>query len=287
MADRQRLTFTPFKKGDQVWLDSRNMKTIYHKKMKPKWEGPFVITDVLWPVTCRLELLTSWQIHNVFHASYSNHTGKMKSTGKTSLNHLLNWLREKRSTKSKLFVITGNRDEDINIMSSGRVILFPTPHGNRNMHFLMMATYWLNTKNATTFNFSFVSILTHVSLSTVQHGWRTIGLLRDQLWSHCLLGQFKTCTGNGRRPDFHYPPTFQPLQNHWKSTKLLTCLHPPLTTLLSLPSCQLSLEERSHLTQGLEWWSMCKCILHPHPFLSIPISYLILSYILSDLGTCT
>ena len=114
-----------------------------------------------------------------------------------------------------------------------------------------MATYWLNTKNATTFNFSFVSILTHVSLSTVQHGWRTIGLLRDQLWSHCLLGQFKTCTGNGRRPDFHYPPTFQPLQNHWKSTKLLTCLHPPLTTLLSLPSCQLSLEERSHLTPDL------------------------------------
>ena len=36
MADRQRSTFTPFKKGDQVWLDSRNLKTIYHKKMKPK-----------------------------------------------------------------------------------------------------------------------------------------------------------------------------------------------------------------------------------------------------------
>ena len=36
MADRRRLTFTPFKKGDQVWLDSRNLKTIYHKKMKPK-----------------------------------------------------------------------------------------------------------------------------------------------------------------------------------------------------------------------------------------------------------
>ena len=36
MADRQRLTFTQFKKGDQVWLDSRNLKTIYHKKMKPK-----------------------------------------------------------------------------------------------------------------------------------------------------------------------------------------------------------------------------------------------------------
>ena len=27
------------------------------------------------------------------------------------------------------------------------------PHENRNMHFLMMATYWLTTKNATAFNF--------------------------------------------------------------------------------------------------------------------------------------
>ena len=36
VADQQRLTFTPFKKGDRVWLDSRNLKTIYHKKMKPK-----------------------------------------------------------------------------------------------------------------------------------------------------------------------------------------------------------------------------------------------------------
>ena len=110
MADRRRLTFTPFKKGDLVWLDSRNLKTIYHRKMKPKWEGPFVITKVLGPVTYRLKLPTSWRIHNVFHAMLLKHTGKMKSTG--------NW----------------------------------------NMHFLMMAKYWLTTKNATTFNFSFVSI---------------------------------------------------------------------------------------------------------------------------------
>ena len=69
MADQQRSTFTPFKKGDRVWLDSRNLKTIYHKKMKQKQEGPFVITEVLGPETYRLELPTSWQIHNVFHAT--------------------------------------------------------------------------------------------------------------------------------------------------------------------------------------------------------------------------
>ena len=54
IAEQRRLTFTPFKKGDKVWLDSRNLKTIYHKKMKPKREGPFLITEVLGPVTYRL-----------------------------------------------------------------------------------------------------------------------------------------------------------------------------------------------------------------------------------------
>ena len=68
MADRQRSTFIPFKKGDKVWLYSRNLKAIYHKKMKPKREGPFVITEVLCPVTYWLLLPASWQIHNVFHA---------------------------------------------------------------------------------------------------------------------------------------------------------------------------------------------------------------------------
>ena len=51
MADRRKSTFSPFRKGDQVWLDSRNLKTMYHKKMKPKREGPFTITEVLGPVT--------------------------------------------------------------------------------------------------------------------------------------------------------------------------------------------------------------------------------------------
>ena len=69
MADRRKSTFSPFRKGDQVWLDSRNLKTMYHKKMKPKREGPFTITEVLGPVTYRLQLPTSWRIHNVFHAT--------------------------------------------------------------------------------------------------------------------------------------------------------------------------------------------------------------------------
>ena len=69
IADRRKSNFVPFKKGQKVWLDSRNLKTIYHKKMTPKREGPFEITDVLGPVTYRLKLPTSWRIHNVFHAT--------------------------------------------------------------------------------------------------------------------------------------------------------------------------------------------------------------------------
>ena len=51
MAGRRRDTFTPFEKGQKVWLDSRNLKTSYHKKIGPKREGPFEIEEVLGPLT--------------------------------------------------------------------------------------------------------------------------------------------------------------------------------------------------------------------------------------------
>ena len=60
--------FVPFKKGQKVWLDTRNLKMNYRKKMAPKQEGPFEIGEVLGPVTYRLKLPTTWRIHNVFHA---------------------------------------------------------------------------------------------------------------------------------------------------------------------------------------------------------------------------
>ena len=69
MIEQRKSKFTPFQKGEKVWLDSRNLKTLYHKKMAPRREGPFEITDVLGPLTYRLELPETWRIHNVFHAS--------------------------------------------------------------------------------------------------------------------------------------------------------------------------------------------------------------------------
>ena len=60
MINRKQSMFTPFTKGQQVWLDLRNLKMNYHKKISPKREGPFIIEEVLGPLTYRLKLPESW-----------------------------------------------------------------------------------------------------------------------------------------------------------------------------------------------------------------------------------
>ena len=67
MAGRCKDMFTPLKKGQKVWLDSCNLKTSYHKKIRPKQERPFKIEEVLGPVAYQLKILETWKIHNVFH----------------------------------------------------------------------------------------------------------------------------------------------------------------------------------------------------------------------------
>ena len=36
IADRQKNTFIPFKKGDKVWLDTRNIKTTNNPEIRPQ-----------------------------------------------------------------------------------------------------------------------------------------------------------------------------------------------------------------------------------------------------------
>ena len=60
IADRRKNTFTLFKKGDLVWLDMRNIKTTNNPKIGPQREGPFIISDVLGPLTYQLELPSTW-----------------------------------------------------------------------------------------------------------------------------------------------------------------------------------------------------------------------------------
>ena len=70
MAARTRRHFTLFKKGERVWLEARNLKrNVANPKFTPKREGPFTIIDVLSPITYRLHLPQTWNIHLVFHAS--------------------------------------------------------------------------------------------------------------------------------------------------------------------------------------------------------------------------
>ena len=70
MAARTRRSFSPFKLGDKVWLEARNLKrSVVNPKFAPKWEGPFTITKVLSPIVYQLCLLKTWKIHPVFHAS--------------------------------------------------------------------------------------------------------------------------------------------------------------------------------------------------------------------------
>ena len=70
MAKQSTQGFTPFKKGDKVWLDSWNLKIGYPSwKLQPKREGPFEVTEVLGHVTYHLKLPNQWQIHPIFHAS--------------------------------------------------------------------------------------------------------------------------------------------------------------------------------------------------------------------------
>jgi hypothetical protein len=69
IANRKQSKFIPFKKTQKVWLDTRNLKMSHHKKIAPKWKGPFKIDEVLGPVTYQLKLPESWRIHNVFYAT--------------------------------------------------------------------------------------------------------------------------------------------------------------------------------------------------------------------------
>jgi hypothetical protein len=69
MMERITQKFIPFKKGDEVWLDSKNLKLPYPtRKLAPKREGPFPIIEVISPLSYRLKLPDQWKIHPVFHA---------------------------------------------------------------------------------------------------------------------------------------------------------------------------------------------------------------------------
>ena len=59
-----------FKLHNKVWLEPKHLKLCYtSKKLAPKRERPFKIIEVLSPLNYHLELLKSWKIHPIIHAT--------------------------------------------------------------------------------------------------------------------------------------------------------------------------------------------------------------------------
>ena len=70
MAERITRNFTPFKLGQKVWLEAKNLNIGGdYRKLQSEREGPFPITKVLGPLVYELKLPDNWTIHPVFHAS--------------------------------------------------------------------------------------------------------------------------------------------------------------------------------------------------------------------------
>ena len=62
--------FCPWKSEDKIWLEGKNLKLCYpSKKLAPRREEPFKITQVISPVAYKLQPPPTWKIHDVFHAS--------------------------------------------------------------------------------------------------------------------------------------------------------------------------------------------------------------------------
>ena len=62
--------FTPWKVGDKVWLEGKNLRLHYPtRKLAPRREGPFEISHIISPLAYHLRLPPTWKIHDVFHAS--------------------------------------------------------------------------------------------------------------------------------------------------------------------------------------------------------------------------
>jgi Integrase zinc binding domain/RNase H-like domain found in reverse transcriptase/Chromo (CHRromatin Organisation MOdifier) domain len=78
-ADHKRKEVS-FQVGEEVLLSTKNIHFQYgHKKLAPRWIGPFKVTEQINDVAYRLGLPENMRIHNVFHVSLLS---KYSSSGK-------------------------------------------------------------------------------------------------------------------------------------------------------------------------------------------------------------
>ena len=70
MKEQVMTKFVPWKVGDKVWLEGKNLCLWYPtKKLAPRREGLFKVSQVISPLAYHLHLPLTWKIHNLFHAS--------------------------------------------------------------------------------------------------------------------------------------------------------------------------------------------------------------------------
>ena len=82
MRERNFKTFSPWKVGNKVWLETTNLRLQYPcRKLSPKRLGPFEITQVLSLLVYRLRLPPTWKIHDVFHAGLLSPFKQMDTHG--------------------------------------------------------------------------------------------------------------------------------------------------------------------------------------------------------------
>ena len=85
-------------------------------KIGPQREGPFLISDVLGPLTYQLELPSNWRIHNVFHVVLLRPYIENEIHGANfPWPPPLNFLKEKRFMKWSQSLNTEDEAEDTNI----------------------------------------------------------------------------------------------------------------------------------------------------------------------------
>ena len=123
---------------------------------------------------------------------YYDLTRKMKSMDRTSLIHLQNYSKAKKSTKLKQSSITGNEDEATNTMSNGKDILSPMLPGNQNILFLMMSTLSHVINNDTIFKSHHDN---NMHCDPLQCQLRTLGIRLSRGRSWTLRTRFRTRTG--------------------------------------------------------------------------------------------
>ena len=121
-----------YHKGNLVWLEGHNLHTNQPTaKLTAQHHGPFPVEQVLSPVTYKLSLPSTWNVHPVFHTDLLTPYRETSFHGKSYQRPQRSLSRALRSMKLRQFwtcaTMEGRRS--VNTWSSGRGILIAITNG--------------------------------------------------------------------------------------------------------------------------------------------------------------